>query len=77
MAALKPLKGVLLIDCAEANLENGLQSAARQCGYRSDVEAFQSALLEACQDSGIDIHKLSEKMHQKGIEISPSSTGQI
>ena len=77
MASLKPLKGILLIDCAEANLENGLQSSAHQCGYRSDVKAFQSALQEACKESGIDIHSLNEKRHQKGMEISPSSSGQI
>ena len=77
MAALKPLEGVLLIDCAEANLDNGLQSATYQCGYRSDTEAFHAALSEACQNAGIDIKNLGGFRKQGGIEYSPSSGGQI
>ncbi|MGK7907544.1 MAG: hypothetical protein AB4040_10000 [Synechococcus sp.] len=77
MATLKPLKGILLIDCAEANLENGLQVATYQCGYQTDIEAFQSALSDACHEAGIDIHSLGGLKRQGGIEISPSSSGQI
>ena len=77
MASLKPLKGILLIDCAEANMENGLQAATYQCGYQSDVEAFKSALVDACQSAGVDIRNLSAVRRSEGIEISPSSKGSI
>ena len=77
MASLKPLKGILLIDCAEANLKNGFQTAAYQCGYQSDVKTFTSALLDACQEAGVDVRKLSAFRSPEGIEIAPSSKGSI
>ncbi|MGK7911813.1 MAG: hypothetical protein AB4050_10095 [Synechococcus sp.] len=77
MASLKPLKGILLIDCAEANLENGLQTTTYQCGYQSNVEAFTSALLGACQEARVDIRDLNVFRRSEGIEISPSSKGNI
>ena len=77
MPSLKPLKGILLIDCAEANLENGLQVATYQCGYQSDVEAYKSALVDACKEVGVEISNLSAFKRAEGLEISPSSKGNI
>ncbi|HEY9818868.1 MAG TPA: hypothetical protein V6D20_24125 [Candidatus Obscuribacterales bacterium] len=60
MAALKPLQGVDLISCAQANARLGLKVAAQQCGYGENTDQFGRVLQDTCRDMGIDISQLSD-----------------
>ncbi|NJK27961.1 MAG: hypothetical protein HC925_04755 [Coleofasciculaceae cyanobacterium SM2_3_26] len=60
MSAKNRLQGVELIDCAQANAKQGLETAAQQCGYDRDTEAFMQALQQACGDRRIHIERLSD-----------------
>lgn len=59
MANSSPLSGVILIDCARANVKGGVAIATRQCGFGEDVAAFQAALKAACVDIGVSVNDLS------------------
>ncbi|GAB4546455.1 MAG: hypothetical protein Tsb0014_40950 [Pleurocapsa sp.] len=39
-----PLSGAELIDCARANTSAGVATAAKLCGYASDLDGFKSKL---------------------------------
>ncbi|MEB3210355.1 MAG: hypothetical protein VKL39_03345 [Leptolyngbyaceae bacterium] len=60
MTSSSPLSGVILVDCAKANAKSGVAIAARQCGYETNIEAFQTELKKACADMGIEIDTLSD-----------------
>jgi hypothetical protein len=49
MTAAQPLKGIALIDCARANAQQGIDTAARLCGYGRDLHTFSRELSQACQ----------------------------
>lgn len=59
MTSSSPLTGVVLVNCAKANAQAGLAIAAERCGYGSDTETFQAALVSACLDMGISIEALT------------------
>lgn len=79
MAALKPLEGIELVDCASANAKSGIEVTARQCGYGEDVEAFWENLEKACRQMGISIDDLNDLVRdrqaslERGIEIAPDT----
>lgn len=84
MAAAQPLKGITLIDCAKANAPQGIDTAARLCGYGSDLHAFSSELRQACQDIGVQIHALKDLItdqqkttQEQGLEIAPDTASQL
>lgn len=84
MKSPKPLQGLDLIDCAKANANLGIATAARQCGYAENLSAFEQALKEGGQKMGIKINRFSDLMsHQqlmkkhRGIEISPDSPSNL
>lgn len=74
MAASSPLKGMELVDCAKANAKQGLETAARQCGYGNDLERFSQELQQACADMGIEIEGLQDLLTPRQI---PSQQGEI
>lgn len=49
----EPLTGAELIDCARANASAGVATAAKLCGYSTDLDRFQSALTATSQEMGI------------------------
>lgn len=73
MASPSPLTGVVLIDCARANVKNGAAYACQQCGYGEDVAAFQDALKAACADIKIDIQEFSD-LAKGDRTLSPTPT---
>ena len=84
MTASERLKGVELVDCAKANAKQGMETAARQCGYGENVEEFGQKLQQACQDMGVDFNSLSDLVTdqqlaaEKGVvEIAPETQNQL
>jgi hypothetical protein len=83
MASSSPLEGVILVDCAKANIENGVETAAVQCGYGSDVAAFQAALKSACAEMNIELQEFADLSvdkrvnHRDGIEVYPDSPSDL
>lgn len=83
MASSSPLTGVILVDCAKANVENGIEVAAHQCGYGSDIEAFQTALKSACADMNVDIKEFTALSidkrvnHRSGFEVYPDTPSDL
>lgn len=78
-----PLQGIELIDCARANAKQGIETAAKLCGYGTDLTTFQQSLQDACQDIGVEITELSDLIkdpygaQQIGIDISPGSDSEL
>ena len=82
MASEKPLSGAELIDCARANIAEGIEVTAKRCGYGNDIAAFQRELHKAGQSLGLDISEFRDlnpnlKIDTPGIEIAPESTTQF
>lgn len=84
MSASKPLRGTELIDCAKANAKQGIETAAKQCGYGQDLTRFQQNLQQACQNIGVNIQELSDLITDQqivkergGLEISPDTTSEL
>ncbi|MBF2001973.1 MAG: hypothetical protein IGS38_14775 [Synechococcales cyanobacterium M58_A2018_015] len=84
MASSQPLNGIELIDCAKANASQGLEVAARLCGYGDDIPTFQQELQQACQEIGVEITELSDLITEQqtvlrtgGIEIAPETPSDL
>jgi hypothetical protein len=60
MASPTPLQGTELVDCARANAKQGIEMAARQCGYGDDINTFAHALKQACEQMNLQVKELSE-----------------
>lgn len=82
MTSPKPLHGIELIDCAQANAKSGLSIATQQCGYGNNMVAFQKELQKAAHEIGINISSLNElifetpKIERERV-FSPDTSGQI
>ncbi|MGD1857440.1 MAG: hypothetical protein ACFB2W_24655 [Leptolyngbyaceae cyanobacterium] len=72
-----PLKGIVLAGCAKANANSGLTSAAKKCGYGSDIERFVESLQSVCTEMDIRSTELSELMAEKSQirEVQPAQLG--
>ena len=84
MASSQPLKGIELIDCAKANAQQGIATAAKLCGYGGDLNTFERELKQACQNIGVEVKELSDlitdqQMVQQGmgIEIAPDTPSEL
>lgn len=80
MAANQPLTGIALIDCAKANAPQGVEVAARLCGYDTNIAGFQTALKEAGKDMGITLTEVEDLItdqyiakHNNVLEVAPDS----
>jgi hypothetical protein len=60
MSSSQPLQGNDLVDCAEANANADLAVAADLCGYGQDVDEFEAALKQACQQMNIEIESFHD-----------------
>ena len=60
MASPTPLQGTELVDCARANAKQGIETAARQCGYGEDLNTFARELKQACEQMNLQVKELSE-----------------
>jgi hypothetical protein len=84
MRTSERLEGVELVDCAKANAKQGMETAARQCGYGENVDEFGQKLQQACQSMGVDFNSLSDLITdqqlaaEKGfVEIAPETQNQL
>ena len=84
MASPTKLHGLELIDCAKANAKQGIETAARQCGYGQDIKTFQQELKQACNDINVTYNELTdlitdqENMIQMGgVEVAPETTSEL
>ncbi|MEC4892593.1 MAG: hypothetical protein SAL07_20810 [Oscillatoria sp. PMC 1051.18] len=84
MAASEPLTGTDLIDCAKANANQGIETAAKQCGYGDDLSRFQTALKQACHHIGIEISELSDLItdqdnviNKGGVKVAPDTPSSL
>lgn len=84
MASSQPLKGLELIDCAKANAQQGITTAAELCGYGSDLNIFERELKEACQNIGVEVKELNDLITDQqmikqgmGIEIAPDTPSEL
>ncbi len=60
MASSTRLKGLELVDCARANAKQGIETAAKQCGYGDDLHTFSQELKQACTDMGVTFNELTD-----------------
>ena len=78
----QPLTGIELIDCARANAYQGVETAAKLCGYGEELSSFQQALKEASQQMGLEIESLLDlrgepAMGRRGIDYSPDTSSSL
>lgn len=79
------LQGIELINCAKANAKQGVEVAAAQSGYESNVGLFVENLHVACQQIGVDINELSDLITDQQIamsnpqvtEVSPDTASEL
>ncbi|MEO1689991.1 MAG: hypothetical protein AAFR63_00455 [Cyanobacteria bacterium J06631_6] len=64
------LQGIELINCAKANAKQGVEVAAAQSGYESNVGLFVENLHVACQQIGVDINELSDLIKEQRVAMS-------
>lgn len=60
MASSTPLKDLELVDCARANAKQGIETAAKMCGYGDDLQTFSQELQKACDRMGVTFNELSD-----------------
>ena len=81
--ASTPLTDIDLLNCAQANAKEGLESAAQHCGYGEDSSRFMAALQEAAQNKGITLKNFSDLLNfddlqpSSGEAIAPESPGNL
>jgi hypothetical protein len=75
MASPTPLHGSELIDCANANANQGIEVAANLCGYSGDILTFERELESAAQKMGIKLQGFQDLI--KKVEIPGQVKGEI
>ncbi|GAA6615915.1 hypothetical protein [Scytonema sp. NUACC26] len=70
MASPTPLKGTELVDCARANAKQGIETAARQCGYGDDLNTFARELRQACEDMNLQVKELSDLITDQDLVLN-------
>ncbi|MEH2175967.1 hypothetical protein [Nostoc sp.] len=76
MASPTPLNGRELVDCARANAQQGIETAAYQCGYGQDLNTFARELRKACEEMNLQVKELSGLITDQDM-ILQIGTGEI
>ena len=82
MTSSTRLQGTDLIECARANVKEGIEIAAQRCGYGNDFVSFEYELHQAGNAIGVTIYSFKDllAMHQdfeKGVVIAPKTSTQL
>jgi hypothetical protein len=72
MASSVPLHGTELIDCAQANAKQGIETAAWLSGYGEDISAFERELQQASERIGVKINSFQDLI--KIVESPPTAS---
>jgi hypothetical protein len=76
MASLQPLHDTELVDCARANANQGIETAAYQCGYGDDINTFAQELRQACKKMNLRVKELNQLITDRDM-ILKLGTGEI
>ncbi|MFO5528215.1 MAG: hypothetical protein ACLBM1_10360 [Cuspidothrix sp.] len=76
MASLQPLHDTELVDCARANANQGIETAAYQCGYGDDINTFAQELRQACEKMNLRVKELNQLITDQDM-ILKLGTGEI
>jgi hypothetical protein len=76
MASLQPLHNTELVDCARANANQGIETAAYQCGYGDDINTFAQELRQACEKMNLRVKELNQLITDQDM-ILKLGTGEI
>ncbi|MFM5897001.1 MAG: hypothetical protein ACKO8W_05750 [Dolichospermum sp.] len=60
MVSSQPLHDLELVNCARANANQGIETAAYQCGYGHNIHAFAQELRQACEKMNLQVRELKE-----------------
>jgi hypothetical protein len=82
MTNLSSLVGIELVDCARANVNQGMAIACQQCGYGNDHQKFEAELKKACTSMGIKLNDFTNLLEESqidelGVDISPTYSIQL
>lgn len=84
MTSQKMLTGIELISCAKASASAGVEAAAKNCGYGTDIETFRAALQQACADMGVEVDGIADLVTDQqqvaqdgGLEIAPDTASDL
>ena len=84
MSSSTRLKGSELVDCARANMKQGIEVTARGCGYGDDISSFENELKAACNAMGIDVNSFADLISLEqninelsGVEIAPETSTKL
>lgn len=82
MASSDRLVGTELIDCARANGKEGIEVAAKLCGYGNDIAGFELEFQRAAQSLNLHLSSFYDlvkmpQTHEREIEIAPESSTQF
>ncbi len=76
MASPIKLSGTDLVDCARANAKEGIEVAAYQCGFGTDLNTFSQELRKACEQMNLHVKELSALITDQDM-ILQLGTGEI
>lgn len=76
MASIQPLHDTELVDCARANANQGIETAAYQCGYGDDINTFAQELRQACEKMNLRVKELNQLITDQDM-ILKLGTGEI
>jgi uncharacterized protein YqkB len=84
MSSIIPLQGMDLVSCAQANVRQGLETAAAQCGYGQNAQLFIETLEQACKDIGVTLDDLTEsakgqdaEIEARGVIVAPDTLSEL
>jgi len=73
MVSSQPLHDTELVDCARANANQGIETAAYQCGYGNDLNTFTQELRQACERMNLQVKELKELITDQDIILKLGS----
>jgi hypothetical protein len=76
MVSPTQLHGTELVDCARANANQGIETAAYQCGYGDDINTFAQELRQACEKMNLRVKELNQLITDQDM-ILKLGTGEI
>ena len=81
MTSPTPLTGTDLVNCARANVKQGVEITAQLCGYGEDIQTFTQELEKACEAMGVQVSDLITQKNllsqKQGRIIAPETSSEL